>query len=180
MNWFKRLRRAQIRQTAQAKEKADDLRLVPEPSPPPTLPHTETERQALVEQRIQDAIANGLFDNLPGRGKPLPLLTNPYLDSGQELAFGLLKNNGLAPEWIERDKEIRQTLARFRTNLAAAAHLPDTVLAAQFEARLKSLNRKIDDFNLIVPISGKQRPRLNLADEIRRTRRPSAAGPLLG
>jgi DnaJ family protein C protein 28 len=134
-----------------------------------------------VEQRIQDAMANGLFDNLPGRGKPLPLLTNPYLDSGQELAFGLLKNNGLAPEWIERDKEIRQALAAFRTDMAAAWQQNEAHLAAQFETRLKSLNRRIDDFNLIVPISGKQRPRLNMAAEIRRARtNPPATPPLLG
>jgi DnaJ family protein C protein 28 len=76
----------------------------------PDRPQNEAERQALVERRIQQAMANGDFDHLPGKGKPLALNSNPYLEPGQELAFGLLKNNGFAPDWIERDKEIRREL----------------------------------------------------------------------
>ena len=41
---------------------------------------------------------------------------------------------------------------------------------ARFEETLAQLNRKIDDFNLVVPISSCQRVRLRLADELRRVR----------
>jgi DnaJ family protein C protein 28 len=138
---------------------------------------TEAERQALVERRIQEAMAEGAFDHLPGKGKPLKLNRNPYLVPGQDLAFGLLKNNGLAPEWIERDKEIRQELEAARQELRLARSRRQAGLAgdttwqaalAHFEVRLAKLNRKIDDFNLIVPVVSKQRLRLRLASELRR------------
>jgi len=136
----------------------------------------EGEWRDLVEQRIQDAMAAGAFDNLRGEGKPLTLLRNPYLDPSLELAYGLLKNNGFAPEWIVRDKEIREELAAARARLRVAwaqrqANPADETdwqaSLARFDETLTQLNRKIDDFNLIVPIPGCQRVRLKLADELR-------------
>jgi DnaJ family protein C protein 28 len=139
-------------------------------------PRNEEERRALVEQRIQEAMKRGEFDNLPGKGKPLPLNPNPYLEPGQELAFGLLKNNGFAPDWIERDKHIRRELAAARGELRLAwqrrqAEPGWRAAVARFESRLEKLNRQIDDFNLIVPIISSQRRRLRLADELRRIKK---------
>lgn len=137
----------------------------------------EQERADLVERRIQEAMANGEFDNLRGKGKPLPMNKNPYLDPSQELAFGLLQNNGFAPEWIERDKEIRRDIETIRAFLHRAwqAHLADPAneaawqkALARFDDMLARLNRKIDDFNLMVPILSSQRPRLRRSDELSR------------
>jgi hypothetical protein len=66
-------------------------------------PRGEREWRDRVEQRIQEAMAAGVFDNLPGAGQPLNLIRNPYLDPSLELAYGLLKNNGYTPVWIARD-----------------------------------------------------------------------------
>jgi DnaJ family protein C protein 28 len=137
------------------------------------LPQSDKERQALVERRIQEAMENGDFDHLPGQGKPLALASNPYLESGQELAYGLLKNNNLAPEWIERDKEIRQELKAIRDHLRLAwqnwaGESTWQATAARFEDPIKRLNRKIEDFNLIVPIISCQRDQIRLTDEILR------------
>jgi DnaJ family protein C protein 28 len=134
-------------------------------------------RQMLVERKIQEAMENGAFDNLPGRGKPLPLNTNPYLEPGQELAFGLLQNNGFAPDWIERDQAIRQELEMARRQLGRAwqQYRTDPAYEAawqravdRFARQLEKLNRQIDDFNLIVPVLSCQRCRLRLARELRR------------
>jgi DnaJ family protein C protein 28 len=138
----------------------------------PKRPFTEAERQGLVEQRIQEAIEAGLFDDLPGKGKPLVFDDNPYLEPGQELAFGLLKNNGFAPEWIERDKEIRRELhtARERLRRAWQGQTDEAAWQAavsRFEESLNKLNHKIIDFNLTVPIISCQRARLRLEDEVR-------------
>jgi DnaJ family protein C protein 28 len=135
----------------------------------------ELARQALVEQKIQAAMAEGAFDNLPGQGKPLNLIKNPYLDTSLELAYGLLQNNNLAPEWIERDKEIRRALEEARRHLHRAWQIHQaeadasqwSAAVARFSERLEKLNRKIDDFNLIVPILSCQRRRLQVAAEIR-------------
>ena len=131
----------------------------------------------LVERRIQEAMANGVFDDLPGAGQPLSLIRNPYLDPSLELAYGLLKNNGYTPEWIARDKEIREELEAVRARLRAAwaqhqARPADQTVGgaalARFEETISQLNRKIDDFNLMVPVSRCQRVRVRLADELRR------------
>jgi DnaJ family protein C protein 28 len=139
----------------------------------------EQERADLIERRIQEAMANGEFDNLRGRGRPLSFNTNPYLDPAQELAFGLLQNNGMAPDWIEQDKEIRRELAAARDKLRLAwqhyqSHSASEAAwkeaVAHFAEALIKLNHKIDRFNLIVPIPAKQRFRLRLEDELRRIR----------
>jgi DnaJ family protein C protein 28 len=140
-------------------------------------PRGEQAWRDLVERRIQEAMADGAFDNLPGAGKPLNLKRNPYLDPSLELAYGLLKNNGYTPEWIARDKEIRTQLEAARARLRAAwrQHQVDPTDEAawraavtRFETTLAQLNRKIDDLNLIVPISVGQRVRLRLENELDR------------
>ena len=58
-----------------------------------------------LEQSIREAQQRGEFDNLSGQGKPQDLAVDHNAgdwDSG----FRILKNNGLAPAWIEADKEI--------------------------------------------------------------------------
>jgi DnaJ family protein C protein 28 len=93
------------------------------------------------------------------------------------LAYGLLKNNGYVPEWIARDKEIREELEAARARLRTAwiqyqANPADEALwrgaVIRFEETIDHLNRKIDDFNLIVPILSCQRLHLRLAEELRR------------
>ena len=172
------------RQLEQLRSALEQHELPPKERRQPDRPRNEEERQALVEQRIQEAMKNGAFDNLPGKGKPLDLNQNPYLEPGQALAFGLLKNNGFAPEWIERAKEIRQELAAARAELRSAWRQRQDnpasdafwqAIVAHFELRLVKLNRKIDDFNLIVPIVSSQRPRLRLADELRRAQEEKEA-----
>ena len=137
-------------------------------------------RQILVERLIQEAMERGEFDNLPGKGKPLKFEENPYLEPGQEWAFGLLKRNGFAPEWIERDKEIRKEMAEMRRQLQLAwqqrqgnpTNEPKWQAAlSRFEERLIKLNDKIDNFNLIVPVVSLQRSRMRLADELERVKR---------
>jgi DnaJ homolog subfamily C member 28 len=137
------------------------------------LPRKEEERQGLIERLIREAMAEGAFDDLPGKGKPLIFDTNPYLEPGQELAFGLLKRNGYAPEWIERDKAIRRELDAARAYLRRAwqAWIDEAAWQAavtRFAERLARLNRQIDDFNLTVPVVSCQRSRLRLVDEIQR------------
>lgn len=169
----------------QIKEKLIERQLpaeLKEAAKPP--PEKEDTRSGLVEQRIQQAMTEGAFDNLPGRGKPLDLKKNPYLDPALSLAFDLLQNNQVAPEWIERDKEIRREQDAARREISQAWQAcqadPTQVSAWQaavdrFEARLGQLNRKIDDFNLIAPALSCQRPRLRLADELRRVKQETSA-----
>lgn len=141
----------------------------------PPRPKTEKEWRSYVDEQINQAMKSGKFDNLPGQGKPLNLKANPHADPADELAYKLLKDNGYTPEWIERDKEIRQKVETARKQLRTAwqhhhagLHGEQTwqKAIARFEVSLTEINRKIDDFNLIVPILSKQKSRLRLITEI--------------
>ncbi len=68
-----------------------------------------------VHDRLEEAIARGEFDDLPQKGKPIKIESNPFQPE-LDLAFSRLKNAGMAPAWIELDREIRtmqETLARW-------------------------------------------------------------------
>jgi hypothetical protein len=60
-----------------------------------------------VRDRLEEAIARGDFDNLPLKGKPITIESNPYQPE-LDLAFSRLKNAGMAPAWIELDREIHR------------------------------------------------------------------------
>ena len=124
-----------------------------------------------IEEQIQEAVARGEFDNLPGTGKPLNL-EDDALAGGKTTAYRLLKQNGYAPPEIELLKEIRhenervdQQLNRLRSQARAlrtrrVSPFPsekraynDSVEKAvtAYEEKLLALNRKILTFNLSVP-----------------------------
>lgn len=64
--------------------------------------------EKIVEQRIKEAMEQGEFDDLPGKGKPIPLEDDSLVPEDLRLAYKLLKNaDCLPPELLEK-KEIRQ------------------------------------------------------------------------
>jgi DnaJ-like protein len=60
----------------------------------------------VIEQVIQDAIASGEFDNLPGAGKPLDLDAYFRTPEDVRMGAGLLKSAGYVPEEVALLKEI--------------------------------------------------------------------------
>ena len=79
--------------------------------------------ETLIDRQIREAAAQGEFDNLPHQGEPLPNDDNPYAGEWG-LAFHVLKSAGVAPPWIEADKEVRELLGRRDAILARAATGP--------------------------------------------------------
>lgn len=73
----------------------------------------------LVEEAIVRAIADGHFDNLQGRGKPLPDESNPFEDAGMRTFNRILKKAGCAPRWVEENRDVRKELQISRLYLAA-------------------------------------------------------------
>lgn len=64
------------------------------------------QRENWVDEAIREAQERGEFDNLSGTGKPQEFNSNPH-GADWESGFRILKNTGMAPAWIEIDKEIR-------------------------------------------------------------------------
>lgn len=137
-----------------------------------------------VDEIIRAAMEEGAFDNLPGKGQPLKLDENPYLDSEWQLAYHLLKENGYAPDFIERRQAIEMALAKAREALARswawrqralesgedAAWVESQWRAAQarFEEAVEKLNKQIRDCNLSVPQPSFARAQINLENELGR------------
>lgn len=62
----------------------------------------------IIEQRIQESLAKGEFDDLPGRGKPLQLEDDSHIPEDLRLAYKVLKNANCLPPEVELRKDIRQ------------------------------------------------------------------------
>jgi DnaJ family protein C protein 28 len=146
---------------------------------------------SLAEQRIQEAMARGEFDNLPGKGKPLSLSWNPFADPTLEAAWKLLQNAGYSLDWIEEDKEIRRDLEEARRRLRRSwnlylewtgsgvgktrgAEMMWSEAVESFSRSVDELNRRIDLLNLKVPSVYFQRFRVRLDEEIEKIKRGGA------
>ena len=61
--------------------------------------------QFIAERRIEEAVRDGVFSDLPGAGKPLDF-EESFVPEDLRLAYRVLKNAGFAPPEIELKKEI--------------------------------------------------------------------------
>ena len=141
----------------------------------------------LVSKRIEEAMRRGEFDNLPGRGKPLDVSREPFVPEEQQMAFKLLQNNDLTPDWIAERKEVHKGIEGFRQQVQAIAaqartrweaatddaHRHDLAMTwlrwiARWEAELVEMNRRIGTLNLRQPSIHLEVFKLVLDDELRR------------
>jgi DnaJ family protein C protein 28 len=136
-----------------------------------------------IEEQLRKAMAEGKFDNLPGKGKPLHLdEINPHTDPEWELAFRMLKEGGYSLPWIETIREIENDIEAARKDLqrawewrqaALAESQPASFVTAEWERALQAfkdklftLNKRIRDYNLKVPNARFQHPVLNFEREL--------------
>lgn len=59
-----------------------------------------------VERKLEEAARAGAFDRLPGAGTPIDLTENPYVPADWRLAFKILADHKIVPEFVERRKEV--------------------------------------------------------------------------
>ena len=62
--------------------------------------------ELIAERKIEEAMQEGKFDDLPGKGKPLPLDEEWFAPPELRPAIRLLKSAGVLPDWMERAREI--------------------------------------------------------------------------
>ncbi len=60
----------------------------------------------IAEQRIREAIENGEFDDLPGKGEPLELEDDMHIPEELRLVYKVLKNANCLPPELELKREI--------------------------------------------------------------------------
>lgn len=135
--------------------------------------------QGLVEQRILDAMERGLFDNLQGEGKPLNLDEDQFVPEDLKMAFHMLRSTGFAPLWVDLNKEIRndiERLGRFRTYVherwALLSAIERKHRRHEYAERVREINNKIMDYNIIAPSSSVHFGLLRLDDELAKFDQP--------
>jgi len=62
--------------------------------------------EKIAEKKIREAMDNGEFDDLPGKGKPLDLEDDSHIPQDIRLAHKILKNADCLPPELELRKEI--------------------------------------------------------------------------
>jgi hypothetical protein len=60
----------------------------------------------IAEEKIKEAMQNGEFDHLPGKGKPLQLDELSHIPEDLRLGYKVMKNAGMVPEEVHLNKEI--------------------------------------------------------------------------
>ena len=78
---------------------------------------------SLANERIEDAMAQGHFRNIPrGKGKNVErdhIADTPYLDTTEYFMNRILKKQETAPGWIQKQQEMKLEVERFRALLRA-------------------------------------------------------------
>jgi hypothetical protein len=69
----------------------------------------------IAERRIAEAMLNGEFDNLEGRGKPLVFEDETWIPEDLRMAYRFLKNAGCIPPELEARNEVINMCALINT-----------------------------------------------------------------
>lgn len=156
-------------------------------------PRGEDEWRDFVSQAIEDAMREGAFDNLPGKGKPLNLDENPNEPPDMAMANKILKNNETTPPWIGDRKKLMEDIESLRGEMAQrwgwmredwsnpsadrarlTGRWADQI--GSWTGQIDKLNSRIRDLNLTLPIWRMEILRIHLADELARIGAPTRLG----
>lgn len=129
-------------------------------------PAGSTGWQSLVEERIESARREGVFDNLPGKGERLyymeddPAHRNPFLDKGSYFINKAIRSQGLKPPFIEISQEIDGEITSLRRELkriyaeslkSHSTRSYESQARALATQRISELNSRIRGYNITIP-----------------------------
>ena len=92
------------------------------------------------DEKIQEAIAKGEFDNLPGKGKPLDL--DAYFATPEHLrmAYSILKSAEVIPEEMDLLKEIEA----LRNSLESSTDELRKTIQRKLSEKITSFNMRME------------------------------------
>lgn len=96
----------------------------------------------IAEQRIADALARGVFDDLPGAGKPLDLGDLSQVPEHLRAGYRLLKNAGFLPPEVEALRDLRTAEALVRQIQDPERRLQELKRLRLLELRLRESQRR--------------------------------------
>ncbi len=144
--------------------------------------------EIIADRKVRDAQEEGVFDNLPGKGKPLNLEIDPRVPPEQRAAYRLMREAQLLPDWIQIDKDIRTRLEQWearveqyargreldlkRLETSPGPQARETIdrlrerFLVQATKSLREINRQIERLNLIAPTPAQQKIRIDVEQRI--------------
>lgn len=143
------------------------------PSPAPGRPWDAAEEplrrwESFIERQIREAQEAGAFEDLPYQGEPLPAIDDAY--AGEQAAgFRILRNAGVAPGWIEADKDARRFLAerdRLFERAARTGVLSRRRVRHRLEEIVRSYNAAVLRLNHDAPSDAQHRRSMDLGREL--------------
>jgi hypothetical protein len=91
----------------------------------------------LAEQRLQEAVQQGEFDDLPGSGRPLELDDDSLVPEELRVAYRLMKNAGYLPPQLQLGKELVEAEQLL-------SHVDDADARDSAQRRLRCLQLRLD------------------------------------
>jgi hypothetical protein len=147
--------------------------------PDPAEPSRQKVRETMIERQIREAMDDGRFDDLPYQGERLPI-DDDALGGEWAMAHRMLKNAGVAPPWIEADKQARALLDERDRLLERAPRLSPLGRRRgrdELGRIVEAANRAIMRVNVEAPTDRQQRRLLDLEVELARFERAAQAEP---
>jgi len=156
---------------------------------------TDNSYHSPIEQAIRKAMQDGLFDNLPGNGKPLDLQSkdDPNTPDDMRLTYKIMQDNNILPDWItlrevleDQQIKIRREMQRgwraYTGTLQDADRAGNTrkredatrawkKLRRMFGEAIEQYNKHVLTYNLKVPHGIRQRHFMSLERELARLER---------
>lgn len=71
----------------------------------------------IVDHLLREVIGDGDISNLPGAGKPLPLDEDSHTPLDQRVAFKIMHDNEVVPEWMALANSLEASEARIRAEI---------------------------------------------------------------
>lgn len=135
---------------------------------------TENSWEGAIEKMLGEAVQGKEWKNLPGKGRPMNLNSPDGVPADQVMGNKIMKNNNVAPVWIEERKALAVRIENWRRKLSAKVHALG--LAALLSERqqailnreLADLNKNIASANIAIPIFRLELVQLDLAAELQR------------
>lgn len=126
--------------------------------------------ETAIDTAIRKAMEAGEFDNLPGEGRPLDLNSDTNIPSDMRLAYKIMKENGIAPDWVMQGKMLTAKMQSWQSRLKRAyqtfsAHHESAKWHSAREQLIldaEQLNKEIISFNLKLPAGIAHRPLINV------------------
>lgn len=109
--------------------------------------------ERIAEEKIKQAIEDGLFNNLSGMGKPIDWKDYPFAPEDWKMAFDVLKQNGYKLPWMDKREEIDQLFSKAIRDCEQNLKYQPAIARAEFFKQVEAINRMVFDYNLMVPSS---------------------------